>query len=102
MTGTLTNDGDATPSENTSVPNKLPVDGAEWVDLFVREMISATGVEDARARASRVLEILERSISKNAAENAAQSLQKVSICSILLGLSFSRHNDLLDAPLLGC
>lgn len=74
--GTLTNDGDATPSENTSVPNKLPVDGAEWVDLFVREMISATGVEDARARASRVLEILERSISKNAAENAAQSLQK--------------------------
>ncbi|XP_043817333.1 uncharacterized protein LOC110625842 [Manihot esculenta] len=76
LTGTLTNDGDATPSENTSVPNKLPVDGAEWVDLFVREMISATGVEDARARASRVLEILERSISKNAAENAAQSLQK--------------------------
>ncbi|KAJ9179020.1 hypothetical protein P3X46_010850 [Hevea brasiliensis] len=74
--GTLPNDGDAAASENTSVPSNVPVDGAEWVDLFVREMMSAANVDDARARASRVLEILERSISKHAAEDAAQSLQK--------------------------
>ncbi|KAF2301364.1 hypothetical protein GH714_023326 [Hevea brasiliensis] len=74
--GTLPNDGDATASDNKSMPSNLPVNGAEWVDLFVREMMSATSVDDARDRASRVLEILERSISKHAAEDTEQSVQK--------------------------
>ncbi|XP_037491810.1 uncharacterized protein LOC105634837 isoform X2 [Jatropha curcas] len=74
--GTLPNDGDAAASENTSAPSNLPADGAEWVDLFVREMMNATSVDDARARASRVLEILEKSISSHAAKETAQSFQK--------------------------
>ncbi|XP_009602661.1 uncharacterized protein [Nicotiana tomentosiformis] len=59
----------------TSVLNDLPADGAEWVELFVREMMSATSIDDARARASRVLESLEKSISSGSAE-AAQNFQK--------------------------
>lgn len=56
----LTN-GDAVPVEN-SPPQKQPVDGAEWVDLFVREMLSASNIDDARTRALRALELLEQSM----------------------------------------
>lgn len=78
----LPNDGDATASaDNKSVQSNLPVNDEEWMDLFVREMMSATSVDDATVCASTsLLEILEISISKHAAEDTAQSLQKVSIC----------------------
>ena len=55
------------------------MDGAEWVNLFVSEMMNATSPDDARARASRVLEILEKSISARAGAEAAQTFQKVNI-----------------------
>ncbi|PHU03202.1 hypothetical protein BC332_28453 [Capsicum chinense] len=43
-------------TENTaSVLNNLRSDGAEWVELFVREMMSATSTDDARTHATRVL-----------------------------------------------
>ncbi|KAJ4845511.1 hypothetical protein Tsubulata_013033 [Turnera subulata] len=74
----LANDGDVVPvaSENAAAGSNLPVDGREWVDLFVREMMGATSVDDAKARASRVLEVLEKSISSRAAEESAQSFEK--------------------------
>lgn len=50
----------ATEAESTSV--NIPKDGSEWVDLFVREMMEASNMEEARARASRALESLEKSI----------------------------------------
>lgn len=56
--------------------NNLPADGAEWVELLVREMMSATSVDDARARATRVLESLEQSISVHAGAEAAQNVHK--------------------------
>lgn len=77
LIGTLPND-EPTPAEESTLDN-LPVNGAQWVDLFVREMMSATSVNDVRARAARLLEILEKSISSKAAERAVQSFQKVSI-----------------------
>ena len=47
-------------TENPSVGiSNLRTDGAEWVELFVREMRSAISVDDARARAAKVLEVLE-------------------------------------------
>ncbi|XP_065868487.1 uncharacterized protein [Euphorbia lathyris] len=72
--GTLPSDEIATAKE--SAPDNLPVNGAEWVDFFLREMMSATSPDDARARTSRVLEILEKSISSQAAKGAVQSFQK--------------------------
>ncbi|CAN6570498.1 unnamed protein product [Malus baccata var. baccata] len=74
--GLLCNDEAAATTENPSVPNNLPADGAEWVELFVREMMSASSVDDARARAAKVLEVLEKSISERAGAEAAQSFQK--------------------------
>ena len=75
----VVNGGDVTVSENPSAAENLPMDGAEWVNLFVREMMSAASPDDARARASRVLELLEKSISARAGAEAAQAFQKVNI-----------------------
>ncbi|XP_050235279.1 uncharacterized protein LOC126683433 [Mercurialis annua] len=70
--GALPNEGDAT----AAAPSNFPVQGAEWVDVFVREMTSATSIDDAKARASRVLEILDKSISARVAEETTQSFHK--------------------------
>ncbi|XP_050382266.1 uncharacterized protein LOC126799175 [Argentina anserina] len=72
----LSDEEAAASSENTSAPINLPADGAEWVELFVREMMSATSVDDARGRAAKVLEVLEKSISSRAGAVAAQNFQK--------------------------
>ncbi|XP_057503971.1 uncharacterized protein LOC130787600 [Actinidia eriantha] len=76
--GTTTADGDTAPPPpaDPSVHDNLPMGGAEWVELFVREMMSATSIYDARSRATRVLESLEKSISERAGAEAAQSYHK--------------------------
>ena len=51
--------------------------GSEWVELFVREMTNASDIDDARARASRALEALEKSIVERAGAEASQNLHKV-------------------------
>uniref|UniRef100_A0A2P2MFV3 Uncharacterized protein LOC105122637 n=1 Tax=Rhizophora mucronata TaxID=61149 RepID=A0A2P2MFV3_RHIMU len=61
------------PSEDASVPNHLSVDGVDWVELFVREMMSASNIDDARARASQALEVLEKSVCSRAGSEAAKS-----------------------------
>ena len=68
--------GDAAASGDQSASNNLPADGAEWIDWFVREMTCATSVDDARARAARLLEVLEKSISAHASSEAT-TLRKV-------------------------
>jgi hypothetical protein len=50
--------------------------GSEWVELFVREMTNASDIDDARARASRALEALEKSIVERAGAEASQNLHK--------------------------
>eukprot|EP00262_Sarcandra_glabra_P009822 TRINITY_DN2444_c0_g1_i1.p1 TRINITY_DN2444_c0_g1~~TRINITY_DN2444_c0_g1_i1.p1 ORF type:complete len:300 (-),score=66.71 TRINITY_DN2444_c0_g1_i1:625-1482(-) len=71
----VSSDGDAG-SDDLSAPNHLPADGFEWVELFVREMMNASDMDDARARASRVLEVLEKSITTRTNAEATQSFQK--------------------------
>ncbi|KAJ1429141.1 hypothetical protein SESBI_08496 [Sesbania bispinosa] len=74
--GKLDCDGNASASESQPALNNLPVDGAEWIDFFVREMMIATSVDDARARAARMLEVLEQSISARVRAGATDALQK--------------------------
>lgn len=71
--------GNSVPLPEPQTQNNLPADGAEWVDLFVREMSNATSIDDARSRAASILESLERSISSRASVEAAQSLQKENV-----------------------
>ncbi|CAK8535655.1 unnamed protein product [Lathyrus sativus] len=77
-TGVFENNGDAsaTASGNQPAENNLPADGPEWIDLFVREMSCATSVDDARARAAKLLEVLEKSISAHASSGALTDLQR--------------------------
>ncbi|XP_031482060.1 uncharacterized protein LOC116252123 [Nymphaea colorata] len=57
-------------------PTDLPADGLEWVELLVREMMNACDMNDARLRASRILEVLEKSIMSRAGEVVAENLRK--------------------------
>jgi len=76
--GALEENGDAAASASGDQPaDNFPADGAEWIDLFVREMTCATSVDDARARAARLLEVLEKSISAHASSGATTALQRV-------------------------
>ncbi|KAD6794539.1 hypothetical protein R6Q59_021484 [Mikania micrantha] len=65
--------------ENSSGNENISRNGAEWVELFVTEMTSATSIDDARLRAMRVLESLEKSMTKHAAGDAAETLYKENI-----------------------
>lgn len=71
----LESQGVATGNEE-SAPEILQMGGTEWVELFVREMMNASNIDDARARASRALEVFERSISARAGKEAAQNVQQ--------------------------
>ncbi|KAM3380646.1 hypothetical protein P3S68_006219 [Capsicum galapagoense] len=81
-------------SEGPPLQNNLPADGAEWVELLVREMMSATSVDDARARAARVLESLEQSISVHAGD-AAQNVHKENMMLKVQIEVFLRENAIL-------
>ncbi|XP_077222932.1 uncharacterized protein LOC143856563 [Tasmannia lanceolata] len=74
----LSSNGVDAASENTCAPDNLPTVGSEWVELFVREMMNASDTDDAKVRASRVLEVLEKSIvdRAGAGAEAAQCIQK--------------------------
>lgn len=56
----------------------MNLDGTEWVELFVREMMSASDMNDAKDRASRALQALDKSIKARAGADAAMqsSLQQ--------------------------
>ncbi|ONK67618.1 uncharacterized protein A4U43_C05F1950 [Asparagus officinalis] len=76
VSGNLSHCGGDGASENQSVACNLPSSGSEWVELIVIEMSNASNMDDARARASRVLEGLEKSIVARASAEAAQSYHK--------------------------
>lgn len=77
------------------VLNNLPADGTEWVELFVREMVSAISTDDARARVTRLLESLEKSISVSAGAQAAQNFQKENVMLKEQLEMILRDNDIL-------
>ena len=68
--------GDAAARNSFSAEN-LPPNGSGWIELFVGEMMNASHMDDARSRASRVLELLEKSIKARMGAEAAYSFQEV-------------------------
>ncbi|KAK6127978.1 hypothetical protein DH2020_038280 [Rehmannia glutinosa] len=75
--GTTLTGGDAVPLKEPPRPqNYLPVDGAEWVDLVVKEMMNASSIDDTKSRAARVLETLEKSINVRASGQVAEGFHK--------------------------
>ncbi|KAM3383445.1 hypothetical protein P3S68_009020 [Capsicum galapagoense] len=68
--GVATNDGETSSVEDLSASKVVHLEGKEWVELFVGEMMNASNIDDAKARASRTLEMLEKSICARATEEA--------------------------------
>ncbi|CAK7339593.1 unnamed protein product [Dovyalis caffra] len=65
------------PKENPVPNNPVPANGEQWVELLVKEMMSATSVDDAKSRAGKVLEMLQKVISDRVTEEAAKSFEAV-------------------------
>lgn len=63
---------DATPFQEPQLQNNLLVDGTAWL---VKEMTSATSVDDANSRAARVLE----TIIVRVGGEVAEGFRKVSL-----------------------
>lgn len=80
LAGSATANGEVPPTEYPSASKVIQLDGVEWVEHFVREMMSSSNIDDARARASRALEVLEKSICARASAEAAQSFHQVGYC----------------------
>lgn len=76
----MVNNGGNTSIEDPPAGSNLPANGAQWVELLVGEVLTATSVEDAKVRLTRGLEALERSICDNATAEASKRFQKV--CSV--------------------
>ncbi|CAI9100842.1 OLC1v1038027C1 [Oldenlandia corymbosa var. corymbosa] len=74
-----TSNGEAAPAQDPLAAKNLSMDNVEWVELFVREMMSASNIDDAKARASRALEVLEKSILVRAGAEAVQSIQQENV-----------------------
>ncbi|XP_022749650.1 uncharacterized protein LOC111299032 [Durio zibethinus] len=73
--GVATANGDV-PTKEQTAPEVFSMDGSDWVELFVREMLNASNIDDARARASRALEVLEKSIHARAGAEVAQNFHQ--------------------------
>uniref|UniRef100_A0A0A9FRQ5 CUE domain-containing protein n=1 Tax=Arundo donax TaxID=35708 RepID=A0A0A9FRQ5_ARUDO len=71
-------DGNEVAAPVQSIPGaeSLPSSNTEWVEILVNEMVSASDTDDAKARASRVLEVFERSLTSRIGAEALQSFRK--------------------------
>eukprot|EP01018_Ginkgo_biloba_P014369 Gb_00986 [translate_table: standard] len=65
-------------ADNQAAAAAILVDGSDWVEIFVREMQNASNIDDARIRASRALEALEKTIMARTGA-MAENLQKENI-----------------------
>lgn len=74
--GGATTAGEPGLSQDSSAEETISIDGAEWVELFVREMTSASNMDDAKARAARALEALEKSILARAGAQASRNVHQ--------------------------
>ncbi|KAL7259736.1 hypothetical protein ACSBR1_005583 [Camellia fascicularis] len=84
-------------AEDPSALQNLSMGGADWVELFVREMMNSSNMDDARDRASRALEALEKSICARATAEAAQNFQQVVVYKSRLVSSWVFHWSILMA-----
>ncbi|CAL9084158.1 unnamed protein product [Musa textilis] len=62
--------------KDATAPIQPAEERPEWVELFVRGMMNASDMSDARSRASQMLGVLEKSITARAGAEAMKSLHK--------------------------
>ncbi len=65
------------PSESAPCPENFPSNGSEWVELLVNEMTTASNMDDAKSRATRVLEAFEKAVVSHVNAQGPHDFQKV-------------------------
>lgn len=87
-------------SEEPVAGQNYPTNGTEWVELFVEEMKNASNVDDAKARASRRLEALGKSICARASveteRNFHQVIHHIHVFSIVIVIGCDMRYSLVD------
>ncbi|KAG6773916.1 hypothetical protein POTOM_021260 [Populus tomentosa] len=83
------------PKENPVPKDPVPASGEQWVDLLVKEMTSATSVDDAKTRAGRVLEMLQKVISDQVTEEAAKGFETENYALKESAEAFCQENGVL-------
>jgi len=68
--------GAATQETDAVCGGNPPTSGDDWVELLVREVLQSSGTDDAKVRAARVLEALEKMLSARAREEAGNKFQE--------------------------
>ncbi|XP_026452392.1 uncharacterized protein LOC113352842 [Papaver somniferum] len=76
-TGVSTTGGGAEASQHAL--HGLPGNGSGWVELFVRDITSAYNMDDAKTRASKLLEVLRKSIRFDASMEVAGNSQQENV-----------------------
>ncbi|XP_006660421.1 uncharacterized protein LOC102700645 [Oryza brachyantha] len=66
----------ASPIGNAPYADNFPSSSSQWVEILVNEMTDASNMDDAKARASRVLEVFEKSMIARVGAEAMESFQK--------------------------
>ncbi|KAE8713935.1 Ubiquitin system component Cue protein, putative isoform 2 [Hibiscus syriacus] len=84
--------GDVPAKEQTTL-EVLSMDGSDCVELFVREMLNASNINDARARASRALEVLKKSIRVRAGTEVAQNFHQVNNYALTMHLKQAQQRS---------
>lgn len=83
------------PSESAPCPENFPSNGSEWVELLVNEMTTASNMDDAKSRATRVLEAFEKAVVSHVNAQGPHDFQKEN--AVLKGQmeSLTRENTIL-------
>ncbi|OEL35261.1 hypothetical protein BAE44_0003719 [Dichanthelium oligosanthes] len=74
--GILVDNEVAAPVDSVPWAENLLSSSTQWSEIVVNEMLSACNTDDAKSRASRVLEVFERAMTSRIGAEALQSLQK--------------------------
>ncbi|KAL6596897.1 hypothetical protein ACP70R_047031 [Stipagrostis hirtigluma subsp. patula] len=74
--GILDDDEISLSVETVPCAENLPSSSTQWVEVLMNEMASASNMDDAKARASRVLEVFEKSMTSHIGAEAHQNFQK--------------------------
>uniref|UniRef100_A0A0E0LTN4 CUE domain-containing protein n=1 Tax=Oryza punctata TaxID=4537 RepID=A0A0E0LTN4_ORYPU len=87
--------GIGAPSESVPCPENFLSNGSEWVELLVNEMTSASNMDDAKSRATRVLEAFEKAVVSHVNAQGPYDFQKEN--AVLKGQmeSLTRENTIL-------
>ncbi|KAJ3708095.1 hypothetical protein LUZ61_011800 [Rhynchospora tenuis] len=65
----------ASSSVNSEVEDNIPTSGKQWAEVFVKEMMKAYDINDAKNSAFRMLEVFEKSVKESNAAEAMETFQ---------------------------